>query len=80
MLKRECRDIGVQSILCGVVLSLLLFPYYQSAVAFLTEQLKDRTHLNTDAMIFSILSTFTHTSCYVVFNGMFAYFDAYGVY
>ncbi len=36
--------------------------------------------LHTDALLFSILSTLTHTAVYVSINGMFAYCDAKGIF
>lgn len=76
MITRECRDIGVQSIVVGVSMSLLLFPYYSVFQNWLTVCVSDLgTTLNVEAVVFSIVASLTHIVCYAAINGMFGYFD-----
>lgn len=71
-LKSVCWQSGV----FGCVIATLVFPHFQKFCSCLRSTLGEE--YGTDAVIFSIFMSLVHTATYIVVNGSFGIFDAYG--
>jgi sterol desaturase/sphingolipid hydroxylase (fatty acid hydroxylase superfamily) len=65
-----------------VLLALVLFPAYTAAVGLLRGALTQvlGPAWATDQVVFAVMVNLTHTAMYVSWTGMFAAFDAYGLF
>jgi methylsterol monooxygenase len=66
------KEVFWQSGFLATVLTLFLFPYYKIFCSLLREHLGSH---NSDQMIFVVITSITHTVCYVSITGFFATCD-----
>ena len=69
------KEMFYQSGTVGLMLTVMLFPYFQSTVLLLRTQLGDA---GSDRVVFSIIANSVHFCAYLFINGSFGIFDYFG--